>query len=136
MPKVGKEDYSYNEEGMMEAAQESIKTGMPIQDASQRSTQTYAGGGMTGYNVPMYKDGGKAKMYKNGGKAKTMEVKYNKPKMSEKERLAGLEKLGKLAKAKKSKMKKTGKKKITKTLAEKEGLRHGSGELPPDSGRE
>ena len=33
--------------------------GYTINDASQRSAQTYAGGGKTGYNVPMYEDGGK-----------------------------------------------------------------------------
>ena len=131
MPTVDGEKFDYTAAGMAKAAKKSKKTGEPIKyeknDASKRSVQTYAGGGMTGYNVPMYK---------HGGKAKTMEHKYNKPKMSEEEKLAGLEKLGKLVKAKKSKMKKTGKKKITKTLAEREGLRHGSGELPPDSGRE
>ena len=118
----------YNQAGEQQAQKMVAQNpGYTVNDASQRSTQTYAGGGMTGYNVPMYK---------HCGKSKTMEHKYNKPKMSEEERLAGLEKLGKLAKAKKSKMKKTGKKKKEKTLAEKEGLRHGSGELPPDSGRE
>jgi len=34
------------------------------QDASMRSTTTYAGGGKTGYDVPQYKKGGKTKKSK------------------------------------------------------------------------
>ena len=35
--------------------------GYEIKDAMMRSEQMYAGGGKTGYNVPMYKKGGKLK---------------------------------------------------------------------------
>mgnify|MGYP003660373776 CR=1 FL=1 len=35
--------------------------GYSVVDAMERSKKMYAGGGKTGYNVPMYKKGGKVK---------------------------------------------------------------------------
>ena len=79
MPKVGEKEFGYTPMQLTAAAIESKKTGNPIEsklgeiegsdfqskysstDASQRSLQTYAGGGKTGYNAPMYKKGGKVK---------------------------------------------------------------------------
>ena len=62
MPKVGDKDFSYDAEGIKEATEESMKTGLPISDGSLRSVQEYAGGGKTGYNkIGMYEDGGKVK---------------------------------------------------------------------------
>ena len=62
----------YNEEG--EQAAEKMAADNPnldidyapggAQDASMRSTTTYAGGGKTGYDVPQYKKGGKTKKSK------------------------------------------------------------------------
>tara|TARA_R100001082_G_scaffold31099_1_gene15728 strand:+ start:2104 stop:2490 length:387 start_codon:yes stop_codon:yes gene_type:complete len=49
----------YNQAGQQQAqAMVAENPGYTINDASQRNVQTYAGGGKTGYNVPMYKDGG------------------------------------------------------------------------------
>ena len=66
MPKVGEKEFPYTPEGIQAAAEESSESGMPIQNAGERSTTTYAGGGKTGYSAigaerPMYKEGGKVK---------------------------------------------------------------------------
>tara|TARA_Y100001938_G_scaffold149113_1_gene234898 strand:- start:2440 stop:2769 length:330 start_codon:yes stop_codon:yes gene_type:complete len=53
----------YNQAGQQQAqAMVAENPGYTINDASQRNVQTYAGGGKTGYNVPMYKEGGKTRM--------------------------------------------------------------------------
>tara|TARA_R100001443_G_scaffold117178_1_gene140298 strand:+ start:1874 stop:2263 length:390 start_codon:yes stop_codon:yes gene_type:complete len=52
----------YSQVGQQQAQKMvSENQGYTINDASQRNVQTYAGGGKTGYNVPMYKEGGKTK---------------------------------------------------------------------------
>ena len=52
----------YDAEGKM-AAEKMVaeNPNYEIKDAMMRSEQMYAGGGKTGYNVPMYKKGGKVK---------------------------------------------------------------------------
>ena len=59
MPKVGEKEFPYTPEGIQAAAEESSESGMPIQNAGERSTTTYAGGGKTGYSVPEYRTGGR-----------------------------------------------------------------------------
>ena len=54
MPKVGEKDL-----GIQAAAEESAQSGIPVQNAGERSTTTYAGGGETGYSVPEYSTGGR-----------------------------------------------------------------------------
>ena len=52
----------YNQEGINNAS--TIAESNPsweVSNAMERSEQMYAGGGITGYDVPMYKKGGKAK---------------------------------------------------------------------------
>ena len=54
--------FEYTPEG--EAAAKKLvaeNSGYEIKDAMMRSEQMYAGGGKTGYDVPMYKKGGKVK---------------------------------------------------------------------------
>tara|TARA_R110002012_G_scaffold283639_2_gene474074 strand:+ start:17 stop:736 length:720 start_codon:yes stop_codon:yes gene_type:complete len=44
---------------------------IPMNDGAQRSVKTYAGGGMTGYNImDKYEKGGKVDKYKSGSKVK------------------------------------------------------------------
>ena len=62
----------YNQAGEQQAQKMVAENpGYTINDASQRSTQTYAGGGKTGYNIPMYKDGGEVKDNKRKIKKQT-----------------------------------------------------------------
>ena len=52
----------YNQEGINNAS--TIAESNPsweVSNAMERSEEIYAGGGKTGYNVPMYKKGGKVK---------------------------------------------------------------------------
>jgi hypothetical protein len=58
MPKVGEKEFPYTPQGYAAAEQESSATGIPMEDAANRTQMMYPGGGKTGYNVPMYKDGG------------------------------------------------------------------------------
>jgi len=56
----------YNQTGQQQAQKMVTENpGYTINDASQRNVQTYPGGGETGYNVPMYKDGGKVSKKSN-----------------------------------------------------------------------
>ena len=116
MPKVGKKNYSYDKEGMMEAKRESMKTGIPISNSAQRNMQTYPGGGKTGYNVPMYKEGGKTRMkdedmildIKNKEKVKAYEDRFKTKEEKAKQKARKV--AAPLAKKRKRKLPKKGKK--------------------------
>ena len=49
MPKVGDKEFSYDSEGIKAAAKESMESGIPVSNGAERSVQSYAGGGKTGY---------------------------------------------------------------------------------------
>ena len=51
MPKVGDKEFSYDSEGIKAAAKESMESGIPISNGAERSVQSYAGGGKTGYDA-------------------------------------------------------------------------------------
>ena len=87
MPKVGDKEFSYDSKGIKEAAKESMETGIPISNGAQRSVQTYAGGGKTGYNIPMYKEGGKTLEEYNREKVKEYEDRFKTDKQKVKERV-------------------------------------------------
>ena len=50
MPKVGDKEFSYTPEGVKAAKKESLQSGMPMNDASMRNQQTFAGSGNANFN--------------------------------------------------------------------------------------
>tara|TARA_R110000824_G_scaffold81812_3_gene205475 strand:- start:958 stop:1398 length:441 start_codon:yes stop_codon:yes gene_type:complete len=123
MPKVGDKEFSYDSKGIKEAAKESMETGIPISNGAERTVQTYAGGGKTGYNIPMYKKGGMVKdedisvAASNEAKVKKYEDRFKAKEQKEK----APTKKGAKRKAKPTK-KTPAPRPRKKTLAEKEGL--------------
>ena len=50
MPKVGDKEFSYTPEGVKAAKKESLQSGIPMNDASARNEQTFAGSGNANFN--------------------------------------------------------------------------------------
>ena len=126
MPKVGEKKFAYTEQGLKQAAQESMETGIPISNGAQRSVQTYAGGGKTGYNIPMYKEGGKTGMkdedmildIKNKEKVKAYEDRFKTDEQKLKE--SGLKRMAKPTKTQKRKRKKKKQEEEFQKMSDKE----------------
>jgi hypothetical protein len=132
MPKVGEKDFPYTIEGIQAAAEESAQSGIPVQNAGERSTTTYAGGGKTGYSVPEYSTGGRIP-----GGLKDIQIKkakkWKKEVKREKVKAARKEKREKIAEMKKGKRDVYLTPKGERTKDPEKGYKTGYWESVPDS---